>query len=268
VSRFGEYEEAFNESLRRARRRIYYLLDERTKEFSKDIAERICEVFVSRAKKRLLEGTNRATPNADSAAMVQALADSITTRPLENGRCSVVIPVDQEGLFMFLEFGTGLMGEQNGNPDAAAVGWGYALNRAEYHNGGWYFTRQRTQRTKTKDFEETHIAYVDQSDIYPVMEHRTRTYTSERVRVRGYSRNGHYVKTYTRKRPNPKTSEYSYTVEHKDTVFSKGLKPVRYIYDTKQEIFELFRTLSSYKKEKLTMTDVYKALDDLERRPV
>jgi len=268
VSRFDdqEGERKFNESLRKARDKVYYLINRKLKRFENILVVKICECFAYRAGQRL---RLNATPYGDSEEQIDALAESITVRPLDDGSCSVVIPVDQEGLFMFLEFGTGLVGEADKHEEADEVGWEYGMHRDRYVRGGWFFKRENSQRTKGESYEETHKAYVDMSDEYPVVEQRHKVYVSERGKVKGYTRkDGRYVRSYTRKRANPKVSEYDYQVVHKNSVFSRGLKPTRYIYNTKQEIYTLFDYLHSYKKGKLTMQDVLDKVEELKNSDI
>lgn len=247
--------EDFETVMKRAIGRVRYLTRTKAKNLENEVSLRVCQCFVARARARLLQ---RATPaTAESEAQVLNLAYSITIKMLPDGRgYSVRVPADSEGLNMFLEFGTGLTGEANAHPEASSIGWAYAVNRENYIGGGWIFNpnplvpfRWTSKGIKTNvmrglepEGEETGFAYIDQNDIYPM--EQTKKYKSKKTGV---------TKTYTRKR---------------NRVFTKGLMPTRYLYDTKQDIKNFYRLLASYKSGELTIAKLYEELDKLERSNV
>ena len=245
------------------RRRVYQMIGERSRKFGEELSRRLCEVFALRARDRLL---TYATPkDNESYSQLVDLASTIVAKESSTGLgYEVSIPVDNEGLLLFLEYGTGTMGALDEHPEAGKVGWKYALNRESYINEGWFFNRYPTRRNSSIGEFETAVAYLDANDINPV-KNRVR-YVSERVRVKGYPRDGKKVKSYTRKRPVAKTKVYEY--DDSGTAFSRGLLPVRFIYDTKQELREILDLFRSYKGGKLTFKDVFDKIDELERRAV
>lgn len=247
-------DETFEASMKKAVGRIRYLIRTKSRNLENEVSLRICECFVKRARARLLQ---RATPaTAESEAQVLELAYSIRTRMLPDGRgYSVRIPADREGLFMFLEFGTGLVGEGQAHPEASNIGWEYGVNRENYISGGWIFNpnpnipyRFTSKGEMTYNMrglepvgEETGFAYIDQNDHYPMRENK--------------------------KVKSKKGKVYTY-VRERNRVFSRGLVPTRYIYDTKQDIKNFYRMLASYKGGQLTLTKLYEELDKLERSAV
>lgn len=147
------------------------------------LTEKICKTFVQRSRDRLLQKAN-----TDQLGLIQSLLGNIYYRPAKSGY-QIIVRNDEEGLMMFLEYGTGLQGEAYRHPQASMVGWEYAMNVSDYKNfqdkSGWFF-QQRDNN------------YVDREDI--TIERRTST-----------------------------------------AVFSQGIKPVRYIYDTWLEIQDVIR---------------------------
>ena len=259
----------FEESLRKTRRRVYYLLDEKARQFEDEIGERLCKCFVKRARERLLRD---ATPKDEqSMQQLSALANSIDYRKLNNGAYSVKIPADEEGLFLYLEYGTGIMGEQFPHPEAgtvtknSAIGWNYNSNKESIRTstGAWFFKRDNN--------------YVDSLDKYPTVSKWGKS--AHRIDA---DKNYIYVDSYwrTNKKTGKRTSVQSSIRKYKgndnrpayreryDTVKSWGLLGTRYIYNTKQEIKEIFRTLKAYSKKSITIKDVFDKIDELERRPV
>lgn len=152
-----------------------------------ELPRRMCEVFVKRARQRLLQNAN-----TDQIDLIMSLLGNIYYRKGRNGY-QVIIRQDPEGLMMFLEYGTGLIGEADPHPESGEVGWEYAVNASSNSkayrsvNGrfGWFF------RT---DSDETYIEKTDSN-----------------------RRDGGTL------------------------VFSQGIKPVRYIYETKLELEDVLR---------------------------
>lgn len=235
------------------------MIGERSRKFGEELSERLCEVFASRARQRLIKYS---TPkDSNSSMQIQTLAQTIVAKKSSTGLgYEVSIPVDDEGLLLFLEYGTGLVGENQRHEEASAIGWKYALNRDLYtKGGGWFFNRYPTRG------DETAIAYLDQKDITPVVS--VTEYVSERGRVRGYvTKTGKKVRGYTRKRAVPKTKSYQKTST--STVWSKGLAPVKFIYNTKQELRNILDLFRSWKGGKITTEEVFNKIDELERSTV
>ena len=147
-----------------------------------DLPELICEVFVDRARKRLLAGDNTAQYANNVGYIVNG-----------DGSCEIVIKENIEGIMMFLEYGTGMIGSQYKHPEAKESGWEYGVNRANYihvqgKGNGWFF-------------QKTPINFVSSKDSY-----------------------------------DPAISS---------TVFSRGILPVRYLYNTKKEIMSAYNNSRS-----------------------
>lgn len=210
-------------SLEKFRKNLASVIDDRSRRICKETTKDIAQLFVDRASKRLLR---KATP-ADSSSMakVQAIADSMVASQTNVGSVAT-IPIDKDNLVMYLEYGTGLVGSVMPNPDASKRGWQYMVHKENYklHNSGWGWF-----------FSSDKNPYIDMDDEHPVIvnkEFRSVEY------VEPYFRNGNPVSGYIRHNTRVKAFR-----QRPNTVFSSGLYPIRFIYDTKQEIRELFNSL-------------------------
>lgn len=203
----------FSASMRKFRDKLRYFVTSQTEELTKEASEEVAKTLVRLARNRLV---SRANPSAESKELISELKENITSY-----KNTVSIQSDPEGLMLFLEYGTGLTEKKH--PEANKIGWNYAGNADKYkkigERYGWIFERKNNH-------------YVSEDDW--VIPKESKFQTSYRERVRFYFRKDRtYVKSYTRTRPHgPKLKS------DKNLVFSSGLKPIRYIYDSKQKIRE------------------------------
>lgn len=183
------------------------------KPFLVDLSKDIAEAFVAKARERLLMDS---TPkDSESQQMVNNLADSIYIKGNGKGKTTIVIPRDPEGLNMYLEYGTGLKGESNPNPDARKIGWKYAIHKDRYlkKNGepiGFIFKKKGT--------------YLDEDDKSPSIR-----------KIRG------------------KDGEPDKIISYENKVFSAGLTPVRYIYSTRVYMNRLIGQFKNKKRGYLSL---------------
>ena len=212
----------FQNSLNRLRKNLTATIAERATRIADVVAKTATEVFVNNARVHLDDATPK---DAESASMIETVKSNIYSSKSASDKASYIVSVesDPEGLNMFLEFGTGLVGSTGGHPEANKFGWKYAVNKDKYiyKNGkaGWFFVKYNN--------------YLDRDDENPVIVKRT--YVSETQWVSSHTRNGKPVQRYVRRRPRgavTKTSEKQYDY----WVFSQGLYPVRYFYKAKQEV--------------------------------
>lgn len=168
------------------------------------LTEKICATFVKRARNRLFQNSN-----TQQQGLIQSLLGNIYYRKTKNGS-QIVVRNDEEGLMMFLEYGTGLQGEAYKHPQSQNIGWEYAMNVSDYKSFndklGWFFQDKGNN-------------YIDNSDI--VIEKKTT-----------------------------------------NSVFSQGIKPVRYIYDTWIEIQDVIT------RSKGDYSLMVKMLDQLLDKPI
>lgn len=207
----GRYELAVKKQVSK----IEDYINNNLKNYSSKMTTLFAEAFVAGAKKRLLD---RATPRDDvSKAKVQSVAKSIHIgKSSDDMSKTVIVPKGDEGLGMFLEYGTGLVGNSQKHPQSKSIGWEYAVNRDNYTYrkaspdiaGKLGFTFYRGNN------------YLDKNDINPL-----------------------YRVSYKYVKKTGKTYVYHYW--NRQWVHSQGLKPLRYMYDTR---ISLSGILSRYKK--------------------
>ena len=239
-------------------KRLKGYVKEKANNFAVEMSEDIAKAFVNQAKKRLLSG---ATPRgAEDMAKVQEVADSI--HYTKNGnRCTVVVPNDAEGLNMFLEYGTGLAGESDKNPDAKKIGWKYAIHRDKYQTrkAGFGGAIERLGFIFQKKG-----SYLDENDLTPVYSKKAYPINgaekeSRIITVKGYiDSRGRIVESYSKKIDSlPKAYK-----PLKDRVLSQGIKPVRYIYATR---VNLNRIIGQFKNKPKGYIGLRRRLKELQK---
>jgi hypothetical protein len=84
-----------------------------------EILEEACKIFVAEARERLM----------NSGYIVSEYVNNIDYKRYGNNKYRVYIKENKDKEIMyFLEFGTGLVGEQKPHPKANVVGWKYIIN--------------------------------------------------------------------------------------------------------------------------------------------
>ena len=150
----------------------------------------------------------------------------------------ISVLADPEGLNMFLEFGTGIVGLGQPHEEAGLYGWKYANNLLKYrsHGGaragsgklGWFFS-------------STNGTYIDANDEHPVIAYKQ---IESLETVRPHIRNGIPVSGYNRKK-----RIRSVYKKKTNSVFTQGLRPIRYFYRTKEEIREVIAEIKRRAKD-------------------
>lgn len=224
-------------NFKKFRRQIEAVVNERANRIANQVSAEIVDIFAQQAKLRLEKASKDFSP--ESAHIISSLQDNIfvekqdlssvnktTGKKKERIYASVRIKKDPQNLLMYLEYGTGLVGEKNSHPEAGKVGWEYALNRENYKTlpysntgQGWFFTKKPNSIILKNDIP-IH-SYVKTERI---VKHQIITIKKGKNAGKTYERNQPYVKRTKSSR----------------SVFSEGIKPIRFIYDTKQEIKRLF----------------------------
>lgn len=228
----------FSKQLTKLQREINRRLADRADNIAYGLREATVDLFVHNARQRVLD---RATPkDANSIVLVNTVANNIVS---EDDYIIKVLP-DNEGLYMFLEYGTGVLGWFYGHPEASKIGWEYMTDPSHYvlknipragiSTGlqGWFFHYNGDN-------------YLDYRDEYPNIVRVKYTQTTQMGG--GFTdKNGRHVRRYRRRRNTNRAGEFS-TFEKDYTqynwAFSSGLEPLRYFYDTKIEIQNIFREL-------------------------
>lgn len=217
-------------------------INTKTKDFAGNLTTDIAKAIVVGAQKRLVE---RATPRDNQSKMkVENLAKSIHIGKSDDGLSrTVIVPQGDEGLGMFLEYGTGLVGEKDPHPKAGEIGWSYAINKDNYR----YAKARPDTMSKLGFIFKRSDTYLDGNDVNPLYRKSYKHIEPKvhRVYYKGYTdslgrkREG-YWKTVTRHE-----KDYEYHYFYRDWVLSQGLKPIRYIYDTR---VNLNRIIGQYRR--------------------
>ena len=252
----------FESSMKKFRKSLQTTIDYRAQDICRKASWAVAETFAEVASKRLVEG---ATPlDSVSRAKVEAIANSITEYQKDETAVAS-IPIDEEGLALYLEYGTGLIGEQSNDAmyafsgrktDSDRVNWSYAINRDRYKTlpstgkKGWYFTKKPD-------------SYIDANDT--VIE-RTGTKTvlkMQFVQPKRKTKSGKPYKPYFR--------IMRYKKAKKSSVFTEGLVPIRYFGRTQADIRAILREAKaggvkgkSSVEDMITLLNQYRAKHGLE----
>ena len=260
----------FKTALGDFKRRLFKQINREMIDYGTKKSKKIAEEFVKIAKMNLEE----ATPAPESEHFISEIASRIKIKKRfrkasKKGKkinqhlvaYTINIPIDKQGLVMYLEYGTGIKGLRDqheearkktfsGVPIKQKVRWEYAVNRHKYRTV--MLKNRYNQRVKVtqpcyfvKDnhlgfvFKKRKDSYIDADDIqfHNVLEAKASW-------VKGYPRNGKQVKAYVRYHKDLRT----YTTKN-TYVFSQGLTPVRFIYNAKKEIMHLLSIGYFNKKE-------------------
>lgn len=218
--------ERFEQSLKSLQKRLNKELMVRGKNTRNQVMGPIAKLFQNNARERV----NDATPkDATSEYLLNRVKKSIILfEDKQNCKYTVeVLPVEN-GLPAYLEYGTGWAGAFDQHEEASKDNWDYAINRESYitraGRTGWFFSSEDS--------------YVDKDDEHPVRIVQKRTKRKEFVKAHTRKlKNGTEVsvRRYMRKRPHG-DKEITSVREYDKWVFSDGLRPVRFLYRTKEEI--------------------------------
>ena len=224
----------------KTRRQIEAIVSEKANRIANEMSSKIVDVFVNRAKARLDRFADDESMNGESASIVRGLKDNIYTEgwsiPVgDKVKVYNIVRVkrDPQNLLMFLEYGTGVAGFYDNHPEAGKNGWIYwtnpkhykrpiyAINDLRYDGYGWFFNKKPFSFVGRNDHENVVFKYRYKQDV----EGYEKTLKSgKKVKVRPYTRKIRYA-------PDKVVD---------NAVFTQGIKPVRFLYDTRQEIKGLF----------------------------
>ena len=191
------------------RKTLMNYVREKVEPMSNELADEIAETFCHRVKQRIRYNSQGIK---ESQPYLEKLANLVTfTKSNSKRKASVTAYQRGSGLyedFLYLEYGTGLKGQQNPHPEASKIGWKYAINKKRYFRAykregygkklGWTFRLQSPANQ-----------FVNKDDI--------RSPISKRI----INKNGETTIKYYKQR-----SEWIHT---------NGIKPVRAFYNTKRE---------------------------------
>ena len=248
----------FRTSIEALRKHISRTVSDRAERIASEVTRSATEIFVNNAKKYLDESTPK---DENSARLIEDIKNNIYSSKSSSSDHSynVTIEADPEGLVLFLEYGTGLMGLAYGHENDDLVKWNYASNlgashgadRYVSHNGsiGWFFSSKRG-------------TYIDKNDESPVEVYRP---TREWFDVRSYERNGHIVRSHKRR-----YRRWTNVKIRPESVFTEGLKPIRYIYrateDVRRALEKCSQELSAGDGYGIKVSDLIKIMESAKKK--
>lgn len=253
-------------------------LSELKRQLRKNLSQTIHRELVLRCEKISLEASvefikemehnlDKATPAPESQHLINNIKKSFEIRQVKrrvNGETlkgfNVHIPIDRNGLVMYLEYGTGLTGKAHKHPHMdfskldfsmfpsngekkQIVGWNYAVNygksrlrpvRNRYNTFSAILVPYYTKMDGREGFifKKKPNSYIDSDDIQFQNKFETKYSWVEGYEIKKGKNKGKWVKPYIRHHKNKMT----YTSKN-TYVFSSGLKSVHFIYDAKHSVF-------------------------------
>lgn len=216
----------FQNSLNNVKKQLRSFIDKAQKDMTEEISKLVAYTFRDVARKRLIK-TNNAI--SQQQAVIKNVAQSIMVRKYKSGYKVVLSrQTDPEGLLMFLEFGTGLVGKANPHSWAGSIGWKYAINENEKSKQNpllpHYVTRSNGKKGWFWRPQGDNTRYIDKDDI---VENYKRKYNAYRIKPEHpiFGRTTKFWETH-RLVGNPRL------------VFSSGIKPLRFLYRTRLDIIK------------------------------
>lgn len=273
------------------RRDLDKVINEKILRLGEDVSDAVAYNFVRVAQSKLERYGSQNAEDANSYSKIQQISDSIelvdeTKRTLTSGNrykktktgTTVRIPIDKDKLVLFLEYGTGLEGKNDPHEEANRFGWGYAINdntvkvtNTKYRSfvTNWYPSIEGNGFYKRGFVFKYKNQYLDKNDYIfknKYSEIKDIVIKEKFISVPQTIMHSKLGKEYTRRaysylrklRPDQYiTSRIEIEREGKNEyVVSSGLKPARFIYDTKTQIRQIlrkyaYRDMNDKLKEKL-----------------
>lgn len=230
-----DYKSINQQRLNDLRKEIKRKISSKADRFANSLSKTASEVFVNNAKQRLIKGV----VGSNMANVDEVLNNITSTSETESNEYLYTISVkqDSEGLAMFLEYGTGILGSQKPHPEAGEVGWIY---KTRIHQGRTY---KKHSGSKLVGFEKEGWffsskkgTFISKNDEHPVITRNERLHF-EHINPK----NGTPYLRARRIRSGERVKQ--------NTVFSQGLYPVRYFYKTKEEFKKIFKEIASMSRE-------------------
>ena len=214
----------FQNSLNTVKKQIRSFIDKAQENMTEEISKLIAYTFRDVARNRLIRSNNAIS---QQQSVIERVSKSIMVRKYKSGYKIVLSSqTDPEGLLMFLEFGTGLVGKAKPHSWAKSIGWKYAINENEKSKQNpdlpHYVTRSNGKRGWFWRPQGDITKYIDKDDM---VENYKRTYNAYRLK--------------------PEHPKYGSTTKFWEThrltgnprlVFSSGIKPLRFLYRTRLDI--------------------------------
>lgn len=201
--------------IRRFQNVMYKSINTRLNKYGGDLVDELADSTAEGVKTRF---SKRAEPkDGTSQALLNEIVYSVHTEKDESGegkfKNRVKVPLDRQHLVLYLEYGTGIKGENDPHPESndRYTNWNYDVNKEWHMADGGFFVRKGLS------------TYLTREDIDPAV-----TY-----------------KSYVTKKTKEKRI-YKHTT--KNWAYSWGMKPLRAIYDSKIALREVTKRLSADSK--------------------
>lgn len=148
--------EAFEKSLNLLQKHLSKKITDSIKVETENLALDIAKATVLIARRLLDEGC-RPYKDARSSELVDMVKNTISYKKIKDGKYSITVADDSEGLSTFLEFGTGYLGNKNFSSlisYAESLGWRYDVNKEKHYKNGFFFKDTGTNYIHNTDIEK------------------------------------------------------------------------------------------------------------------
>lgn len=219
-------------------------IEKNTFQLQQDVLNEVAETFVYRVKRRIRSASYQMAPESQGA--IENIANAVYFKKAHKKDNTATVNIDRSmsSEFFFLEFGTGLKGDERNHPEAGASNWIYAQNKSKYFKA---FKRPNYGKVKGWTFELTNKdrQLVTKDDITMKSMYSKYKYNTKAGVVTKYYKRG--------------------TRRSKNWVHTSGIRPVRALYNTKRE-FKRF--LAYYSEEKGNINNLLKKLRKMRNEKV
>ena len=263
-SRGGQTSAISRAQIDKFRRRATRLINETAMNVGDVVAKNLIKAYTIGLKSRLLNDGFEQAGDCNSKNIVRRIVDSIHC---DEYQCFV--PIDKDGIVLYLEYGTGLTGEKLSNGYGEKHGWNYAVNRLNYKALSEYkpYRKPRKHSSNTNRtynasigklgyvFTKDRNSYITKDDVDPMpfVSISRYKYKDKGWRyTKGYFRkNGTKVRGYRSKIRRKYSGEsvvykYDYTNRYLLT-WSQGIKPIMFIHRTKECLKSVLRRMDKNK---------------------
>ena len=256
-SRGGQTSAISRAQIDKFRRRATRLINETAMNVGEVVAQNLIKAYTIGLKSRLLNDGFEQAGDCNSKNIVRNIADSIHC---DEYQCFV--PIDKDGIILYLEYGTGLVGKENSNGYGEKHGWNYAVNRINYKTLRDYNPYRRYSGVFSPNFDpyvdklgyvfkKDRNSYITKDDVDPMPFISIKQYWVKDKRWRytkGYFRkDGTKVRGYRSKIKNKdartiRVYKYDYTNRY-NLAWSQGIKPIMFINRTKERLKAVLRRM-------------------------
>lgn len=262
-SRAGGKSGISRDQIDKFKRQSARFMNETSREYSNEVTETLVKAYTLGIKSRLKEGGYEQAKNDTSKRIVDELVNSIHYKEAEtylDPYFETIVPVDENGIMLYLEYGTGLKGEKNSNGYGESNGWNYAINRDDYRSVADFNPYKKNSGIWNPDYDPIvhklgfvftpdKDTFITKDDVYPVKfisrkfyqyKDKRWRYTKSYVRKDGTKVRGYRAKIKNKNAGKTKVYEYDYTDRYK-FAWSEGIKPIAFVGRTKKLLKKYIR---------------------------